>query len=308
MKASVIIPTYNYARYISAAIESICKQEFDDAIEIMVIDDGSTDDTKAVLEAYIIEKKIRYHHQTNKGKAAATQLGIELATGEIIFNLDADDYFLPGKLQTTIDIFKQYREVVHVASPALITWQDHSIADVTEQLPMDILGHSINGTDLLKRSMENNMLFGGGSTFAARANVLKNRPWNTAIDMYTDEWLLIEVLLQGNSYFLPEPLSVWRVHGHNYSGLATGQNQRKQDRLRQSSLAILQAIHSGQYPDWLKKNYQLKHDTREIAWLEVDKKKSIVDAVNYLRKTILWGGHSMNALRKYHAFNRLFKW
>mgnify|MGYP003865432525 CR=1 FL=1 len=89
---SIIIPTYNSSEYILIAIRSIQDQIYDN-IEIIVVDDGSTDDTKAKLNQYIENDDIRYIYQDNKGASAARNKGITLAKGEYIGFLDADDKF-----------------------------------------------------------------------------------------------------------------------------------------------------------------------------------------------------------------------
>ncbi len=99
---SVIIPTYNCEQYIAQAIESVLAQK-DCEYEIIVIDDGSTDRTGDILEPY--NQEIRYIKQKNQGVAAARNRGIAEAKGELIAFLDADDYFLPGKLAAQSAIF-----------------------------------------------------------------------------------------------------------------------------------------------------------------------------------------------------------
>jgi len=82
-KVSVIIPTYNCARYIPEAIESVLNQTYKD-FEIIVVDDGSTDNTKEVLNRYIIENLIKYIYQNNQGPGAARNTGIKAAKGEYV--------------------------------------------------------------------------------------------------------------------------------------------------------------------------------------------------------------------------------
>lgn len=95
-KISVIIPTYNRAHYVSQAIDSVLAQTFTD-YEILVIDDGSIDNTKEVLQSYL--DKITYIYQENKGVSAARNTGLRLARGEWIAFLDSDDIWLPEKLE-----------------------------------------------------------------------------------------------------------------------------------------------------------------------------------------------------------------
>ena len=93
-QVSVVIPAYNCAEYVGQAVESVLHQTIADW-EIIVVDDGSRDHTRLVLEKY--SDRIRYIYQQNQGVSIARNCGIELARGEFIAFLDADDYFSPTK-------------------------------------------------------------------------------------------------------------------------------------------------------------------------------------------------------------------
>jgi len=94
-KVSVIIPTYNRGRYVTKAIDSVLAQTYKD-YEIIVVDDGSTDNTRDILASY--RDKIRCIYQENMGASAARNTGIRASTGEWIAFLDSDDEWLPDKL------------------------------------------------------------------------------------------------------------------------------------------------------------------------------------------------------------------
>lgn len=100
-KVSVIIPTYNRGNLIKRAVDSVLSQTFKD-FEIIIIDDGSKDDTKEVLAPYM--DRVRYVPQANGGISKARNRGIELAQGQYIAFLDSDDYWAPEKLQMQTDI------------------------------------------------------------------------------------------------------------------------------------------------------------------------------------------------------------
>lgn len=91
---SVIIPVYNGAKYIAEAIESVCAQNYE-PLEIIIVDDGSTDETSSIVQSF---KDVRYIRQANQGVAAARNTGIENSRGELIAFLDADDYWSHNKL------------------------------------------------------------------------------------------------------------------------------------------------------------------------------------------------------------------
>ncbi|MCY7385968.1 MAG: glycosyltransferase [Microcoleus sp. CAN_BIN18] len=102
-RVSVIIPAYNSDSYISRAVESVFEQTYKNW-EIIVIDDGSTDNTRQVLEPY--GDVIQYVYQENQGAAMARNRACELAKGEFLAFLDADDFFLPEKLAKQIACFE----------------------------------------------------------------------------------------------------------------------------------------------------------------------------------------------------------
>lgn len=105
---SVIIPVYNCDQFIEKAIISARQQP--EVSEIVVVNDGSTDGTQAILEQLRLQNSILkiYHHEnkTNKGRSASRNLGIQKATGNLIAFLDADDYFLPNRFKNDIKVFQ----------------------------------------------------------------------------------------------------------------------------------------------------------------------------------------------------------
>lgn len=101
---SVIIPTYNRGNFVTEAIDSVMAQTFRD-YEVIVIDDGSTDNTKDLLLRY--GERLRYIHQPNSGVGAARNAGIRCASGEWLAFLDSDDIWLPDYLSCQMDRAKQ---------------------------------------------------------------------------------------------------------------------------------------------------------------------------------------------------------
>jgi glycosyltransferase involved in cell wall biosynthesis len=111
---SVLIPTYNCAQYISEAIDSVLAQDYDN-LEIIVVDDGSTDNTGEIIKRYVetritasLRKTVKYFYKENGGISSARNTCLEKASGDYIAWLDADDYWAKGKLKAQIKYFNEH--------------------------------------------------------------------------------------------------------------------------------------------------------------------------------------------------------
>lgn len=113
---TVFTPAYNRAAYLGLLYESLCKQDFAD-FEWVVVDDGSTDDTRETVARFVVEGEIavHYHHQENAGKHVAINKGVELAQGELFFIVDSDDTLTAHALST---IAQQWQTVLELPDAA----------------------------------------------------------------------------------------------------------------------------------------------------------------------------------------------
>lgn len=118
---SVIIPTYNRADYIGETIESVLNQTYS-PLEIIVIDDGSTDKTREVVANYL--PRVRYIWQENAERGAARNHGLRIASGKFIAFLDSDDVWLPNKIEEDLKIFNSNPEAGLVYSDIQIIGAD----------------------------------------------------------------------------------------------------------------------------------------------------------------------------------------
>ncbi len=105
-RVSIVIPSYNGAQFLEETLDSLFRQTYRN-FEIIVVDDGSTDSTRQLLDPYIEEKAIRYIYQENQGLSGARNRGIQASRGQLIAFLDADDLFLPTKLEEQVAVFDQ---------------------------------------------------------------------------------------------------------------------------------------------------------------------------------------------------------
>ena len=162
-RVSVIIPTYNRAKFLLDAIESVLNQTYPN-VEIIVIDDGSTDNTKEVLKPF--DGKIRYLSSNHSGVAHARNLGMRAASGKYIAFLDSDDMYLPYKLSLQVDFIEKHPAIGMVCSDISGRYEDgtldefflrnyHSFWNRKNLTYKDIFSESgVFTTDVLVRAIE----------------------------------------------------------------------------------------------------------------------------------------------------------
>jgi glycosyltransferase involved in cell wall biosynthesis len=207
MLCSVVIPLYNKARFIEAAVESVLRQHYPD-FEIIVIDDGSKDDGPARVNA-IPDHRIRLVRQTNQGVSCARNKGIELAKGDLVCFLDADDWFLPVYLETMVGMAKAHPDIVFFsASYREISALDDSTSawDCTDPGQFDAID------DLYRQWRVRGPFFFTSSVAVRRAALIGQQPCFTPGEsMGEDQDLWFRLAEQGLLLFCPAPLVAYRV-------------------------------------------------------------------------------------------------
>jgi glycosyltransferase involved in cell wall biosynthesis len=122
---SIIIPCYNHGNYLADAIDSLYKQTYQ-YIEIIVVDDGSTDNTKEIAEKYA---DIKYVYQSNQGLSAARNTGIKHSKGDYLVFLDADDWLFPKALETNVSYLQKNEKAAFVSGAHQKINQDEVILE-----------------------------------------------------------------------------------------------------------------------------------------------------------------------------------
>ena len=140
---SVIITTYNYAKFLPRAIESVFNQTYQN-FEIIIIDDGSTDNTKSVIKESAL---VKYFYQKNKGLSAARNAGIEKSEGDYLVFLDADDWLESDALEQNYLIIKDEHKVAFVSGNYYLL---HAENNKLEQVCVSVTKHYY--TQLLERN------------------------------------------------------------------------------------------------------------------------------------------------------------
>ncbi|AHG48715.1 glycosyl transferase (plasmid) [Rhizobium leguminosarum bv. trifolii CB782] len=206
---SVLINNYNYARFVGRAIDSVLSQDARN-VEIIVVDDGSTDQSRSVLEAY--DGRVKVIFQENAGQAAAINTAVGSSKGEILCFLDADDWWAPGKLSATSAAFRanpQASLVYHRLQPTLVDGTPTS-----KPIPRSLCSGALS--PLLTRSA-------GWWPFPMTSAVAVRRSaWDAAgripeqFRISADAWLVGIYPFLGDVIAMPDPLGFYRIHNNNW--------------------------------------------------------------------------------------------
>jgi len=205
---TVLIDTFNYGHFIDEAIRSVLVQDFPaEQMEIIVVDDGSTDDTRERVAQHA--ERVQYFYKPNGGQASAFNFGIAKARGEYVALLDADDYWLPSKLSKVVQAFQSRPDISLVYHrfqefrAESYEWRVGDFNAVSGFIPAD------------KRSA---LLFTAcqtsGLTFRT-AMVQKLLPLNENMTIQADGLLAALIIFLGPVVAIDEPLAVYRIHGSN---------------------------------------------------------------------------------------------
>jgi glycosyltransferase involved in cell wall biosynthesis len=249
---SVVICTYNHGRFIAEAVDSVLRQTFADR-ELVVVDDGSTDDTAAILARY--GEALRSHRQENRGAFAARNTGRRLARGERIAFLDADDVWEPEAL-ARLDAALDDDPSVGVAAGTYV--------------PIDAEGR-VSGPPYRRRAPEARVTL--ESLLLTDADVpgcLYRRealdaagPFSETNRYSGDYELWLDLVGSWGIAVLPEPLLRKREHGTNLTGEAL--------RMIPSKIAAVDRF-AARHPDWaarhsgLLRKAQAKNHERLAKW------------------------------------------
>ncbi|MDP1853777.1 MAG: glycosyltransferase [Candidatus Omnitrophota bacterium] len=197
---SVIIPTYNRAQYICETIDSVLAQTYKD-YEIIVVDDGSTDNTKELLAKY--NGKIQYVYKTNSGVSAARNLGINLSKGEYLAFLDSDDMWLPEKLEKQMGAINEDSiGLIHTAK-YMIDAKGKLTGDVRPRYPAKNLDDLLNNYHICM------------SVLVKKDLVKKAGMFDETISGSEDKDLWIRIAKIAKIKFIDDPLIKYRVHSDN---------------------------------------------------------------------------------------------
>jgi len=205
---SVIIDTYNYADFIEDCIDSVLKQTYDsEKIEILVVDDGSSDNTCEKVSKY--KDKIKYLYKDNGGQASALNLGFEQSSGQYIVFLDSDDLMVPTRIGKVVEEFENNDEIGCVLNRRKIISDSEIVYDGF--LSFSNLRLSPENADLILNSG-----YGTSRTSLSRSTADKLFPLpEKGLKIEADLYFNLAVPWITNISSLADYLTIYRIHSEN---------------------------------------------------------------------------------------------
>lgn len=162
---SVIIPSFNNGHFLGRAIQSVLKQTHSE-YELIVVDDGSVDDTAGVVSRYAADARVRYLHQENRGPSAARNSGIRAALGEVIAFLDADDWWLPIKLERQLEIMRRHPDIG-------VVYSDYRLSGASDSTHEKSHTRKPAGKQLYEELLYRNIIAGSASSVMIRTSCFR---------------------------------------------------------------------------------------------------------------------------------------
>jgi glycosyltransferase involved in cell wall biosynthesis len=206
---SIVVPSYNHARYLREAIDSILAQDYP-RVELIVIDDGSTDGSPDILREY--GERFHWELQPNQGQVATLNRGWLMSTGDILAYLSADDALLPGAVSAAV-------RALHDNPDAVLAYCDFNLID-----PNSAVVRRVRAPDFDYREMLTHMTCPPGpGAFFRRSAFNKAGTWHTGFRQMLDYEYWLRLGLHGRFVRIPKVFASYRVHPGSQSFAATAQ-------------------------------------------------------------------------------------
>jgi len=199
---SVVMPVYNVAPWVAAAIESALRQTLTN-LEVIVVDDGSSDDTGRVVSC-IDDPRVRFESMPHQGAAATLNHAVRIASGTFVAFLDGDDLWAPAKLERQIAFMEQRPETDLTFSQSRLCNEHGANLGLTSRREHEPVS--------FERLYVDNMIGNGSSVVARRTALLEAGPFDTELlgGYDFDVWLRIALLRPANVFCIPAVLTYYR--------------------------------------------------------------------------------------------------
>ena len=301
---SVVINTYNYADFIERSIESALEQTYpQNKIEIIVVDDGSTDDTSKKIKKY--GDKIKYIYKNNGGQASAFNTAFKNINGKYIVLLDADDCCMPKRVETIVMEFEKYPDVACILNSRRIKTEQ---GDIEESFPEF---HNLE----LNKSNINYFIKSkyGTSRTSVRKRVLdKILPLpEQGIVIEADLYLNLSIIWHGNLSCINEQLTEYFIHGNNLFSISSFDKLPLQISSMKNALISLKdrvrnfAKYDEELLEKIIEPYEIELLEKDITYNTKNGKVSRLDVLKLEIRKIVFGWRDWGNMYRFYKLSSL---
>lgn len=291
-RVSVVMAVFNGEKYLSEAVDSILKQSFTD-FEFIIINDGSTDNTKDILGKYHDERIVVIHFKKNMGIAKARNYGLEIAKGKDIAVMDSDDISLPNRLEMQVNFLDNHPDIGVVGSAF------YRIIENGEILGKD---SCLAESEDLKNALLKENQFCHGSTMIRRECFEKVGKYREEFKYSLDYDLWLRVSEHFKMTNIEEPLYMWRI---NFDGITVAKKVEQEKYTFLARRLAKERRTSGQ--DSLSHPYQkiLEEDQKQLGTKYL-KNKQLYHYYFQRGKALMMQGSLKEARQQYYYAVRHF--
>lgn len=244
MRFSVLTPSFNYAQYLGMAIASVSGQAGDP--EHVVMDGGSTDSTRHLLES--APSNVRWRSEPDRGQSDALNKALDMATGDIIGWLNADDYYLAGAFEAVAAVFARHPEVDVVHGDCVFVDADQRFVRLGAGYPTS------------RRVLANRGCVIPSTASFFRRSALGHAPWNADLRVVMDWDLFLRLIADGRRFkYLPLPLAGFRLHEAQVTHDLSDRNSPEHRIVRERWGA------APRHARWARRAGDLEHRMRKVA-------------------------------------------
>ena len=217
-KISVIVASYNYARFLPRTLDSLVNQTYKN-FEVIVVDDGSKDNSVEIIKEYVkkyptIVRFYQHENGINKGLPATVQLAFSKTTGDYIAFLESDDYWDLNHLQEKVNLINFYADPVIISNNVHLFGNEKIVANTKIYLTQ-----SANFAKSRQYFSLNQIQANPIPTFSVlmvKKEALEKLDFNTPVPRLFDFWLCFPLLLRYPVYYIPLPLTHWYRHADGF--------------------------------------------------------------------------------------------
>lgn len=287
-KVSIIIPSYNAENYIVEAINSILEQTIN-VFEVFIIDDGSTDNTKKVIETNFNDSRIKYFYKENGGEASARNCGLEKAQGEFIAFLDADDLYAPNKIENQLAILKKNPNIDVVYNDVIL------VDDNTQEIGL-LKSEEIfeNQADFYANILYRQVIPASASMMLRKKCIEEsNARFPEHFSHAVDYAFILQLAEKYNFYYIPEKLYYYRRHSGNLTNSHLLQVECEKNIIKSLGVEkikqiVMETSHSDIEKAILLSKILLKINEYEAAFKELCKVKFDTWEYAFIKGVILY--------------------